>query len=121
MITEVRGSSHRIRGRIRAPLTVVTMLVTLVFVPAGAAVADPPEPGNASCMGYEASAVSPPGSSDEAPGGMPNVLADVDAFFVAPNGEFKNRGQVIRLFTQLDADSHEACDQALFEAVFGDG
>lgn len=97
----------------------IGLLVAAGAVQVPAAVADPPEPGNASCLGYEASAVSPPGASTEAPGGMRNVLADLDAFFIDPNGDFSNRGQVIRFFTQLPADSHEACDAALVDAVFG--
>ncbi len=108
-----------IRVRIAASLAVLGLLVVVGFAEAGPAFADPPEPGNASCMGYEASAVSPPGTLDEAPGGMPNVLNDIDAFFVAPNGEFRNRGQLISFFTKLDAGSHQACDEALIEAVFG--
>jgi hypothetical protein len=72
-------------------------------------------------MGYEAAAVSPPGTSDEAPGGMPDVLSDLDEFFIDPNGDFKNRGDVISFFTKLGANTHEGCDEALFEAVFGGG
>lgn len=95
------------------------LLLATGAVHAGAAVAAPPEPGRASCMGYEASHVSPPGASQEAPGGMPDVLADLDEFFVHPNGEFRSRGHVISFFTRLPGDSHEACDEALVEAVFG--
>lgn len=78
----------------------------------------PPEPGNASCLGYEASAVSPPGSSGEAPAGMRGILGDIDEFFVG-SGAFQNRGAAISFFAQLPGDSHESCDEALMEAVFG--
>ncbi|MBW3665611.1 MAG: hypothetical protein KY469_21150 [Actinobacteria bacterium] len=117
MTTQGRRTRRRTAGR-RTTVGMLTLAV-LVLAPAGAALAAPPEPGNASCMGYEASAVSPPGTSDEAPGGMPNVLSDIDTFFVDPDGEFHNRGKVIRVFTQLGADSHEACDEALIAAFFG--
>lgn len=114
------ASSGRIHVRLATWTAAVTLLVTAGVIQADTTMATPPEPGNASCMGYEASAVSPPGTSDEAPGGMPGVLADLDEFFVDPDGDgFKNRGQVISFFTKLPADSHEGCDEALIEAVFG--
>lgn len=106
--------------RIAALAAAFGLLAAAGLVNANAAFGEPPEPGNASCMGYEASAVSPPGTSDEAPGGMPELLAGVDAFFVAPNGPLKNRGAVIRLVTKLEADSHEGCDEAI-EALFEGG
>lgn len=114
MLSRASTLSHATRLRIAASAAVLGLVL------AGTAQADPPGPGNASCMGYEASAVSPPGSSQEAPGGMPNVLANVDAFFV-DTGAFKNRGALISFFTKLRAGSHEACDEALLEAVFGGG
>lgn len=117
---DAHSSTSRQRGFGRTAKTAAAVAIfTGVTALGGTAGAEPPEPGRASCMGYEASAVSPPGTSDEAPGGMPNVLADVDEFFVSPNGDFRNRGRVISFFTKLEADSHEACDEALVEAVFG--
>jgi hypothetical protein len=64
---------------------------------------------HASCMGFEASALSPPGSSDEVPGGMPALRA----FFkeVAPGVP---PGQVFySVAAHLHEQSHEACDEAL--------
>jgi hypothetical protein len=120
MFSHESTPSHATRLRIVGSAALLGLLLLAGFIGPGTAQAAPPEPGNASCMGYEASAVSPPGSNEEAPGGMPNVLADVDAFFVE-TGAFKNRGAVISFFTKLGAGSHEPCDEALLEAVFGGG
>ena len=77
----------------------------LVLAPAGAAFA---AGTHASCVGHEVSSVSPPGSSEELPGGVPELLAVIDAEFPgAP------RGQVIRVVASLHEGSHEACDEAL--------
>ena len=67
--------------------------------------------GHASCMGIELSAISPPGSSDEVPGGAPELIAELkeigDAFGLPP-------GRVVSLFiAPLHAGSHEDCDAAL--------
>ena len=97
----------------------IGLLLAAGAVHGTAAVAAPPEPGNASCMGYEAPHVSPPGTSEEAPGGMPNVLNDLDEFFIDPDGDFNNRGQIISFFTKLPADTHEGCDEALVESTIG--
>lgn len=63
----------------------------------------------ASCMGIEASALSPPGSSEEAPGGVPDVKAFLDeaAPGVPPGQAF------FSIAGGLRAGSHEACDEAL--------
>ncbi len=62
--------------------------------------------GPASCMGQEAAGVSPPGSSDEAPGGMPDLVAFIDALPGPPGATYK-------FIASLHEDSHEACDEAL--------
>ena len=65
----------------------------------------------ASCMGIEAAVLSPPGSNDEAPGGLPDVKAFVDA--VAPGvppGE-----AFFSVAGRLHEGSHEACDEAFGE------
>jgi hypothetical protein len=80
---------------------------------AGSALADPPEGGRASCAGYEAADVSPPGS-EEGPFsqfGMPGILAFIDALIA--QGVFGNRGEAIRILSQFHEGSHETCDQAL--------
>jgi len=60
--------------------------------------------GHASCLGIEASNVSPPGSSDEAPGGMAQLVAVTKA---ESGGKL---GPVASAFARVHAGSHEACD-----------
>ena len=90
-------------------------LVAVSMLP-GLALADPPEGGNASCMGYEAAAVSPPGTEagPYSQHGMPGVLAFIDEVVIPLTGA-KNRGQVVSSGpAQLRGPgSHEACDEAL--------
>jgi hypothetical protein len=62
--------------------------------------------GKASCTGIEASSVSPPGSSDEFPGGMPQLVSTVKQ---EAGGKF---GPAVSSFAKLHAGSHEACDAA---------
>jgi hypothetical protein len=62
--------------------------------------------GHASCLGIEASSISPPGSSDELPGGMREL---VDVTKAEAGGK---SGPVAREFAKLHAGSHEACDEA---------
>jgi hypothetical protein len=60
-------------------------------------------------MGIEAAAVSPPGSSTEAPGGVPDIKAFLDQ--VAPGVP---PGQAFfSIAARLHQGSHEACDAAL--------
>jgi hypothetical protein len=63
--------------------------------------------GSASCMGIEASSLSPPGSSDEVPGGMREFRRFIKETVPGPPGV------VSRTFAQLHAGSHEACDEAV--------
>ncbi len=76
----------------------------VAFADAGTASATP-----ASCMGIEAAALSPPGSSDEAPGGVRDIKAFLDV--VAPGVP---PGQAFYSFAaRLHEGSHVACDEAL--------
>ena len=59
---------------------------------------------NASCIGIEAEAISPPGSSDEVPGGMAQLAKIVKGFGGAPGTVFYS------FFAKLHEGSHEACD-----------
>lgn len=81
---------------------------------AAGALADPEEGGPASCLGYEASDVSPPGSEDGTFSqlGMPGILAFIDAI-IASNPLLPTRGAVIAAFAKVRAGSHEACDAAV--------
>jgi hypothetical protein len=69
---------------------------------AGPATAD--AHGNASCIGFEASGISPKGSSEEFPGGMPEVQQWLRANVGRPTGA------VISQVAHQHLGSHEACD-----------
>jgi hypothetical protein len=58
--------------------------------------------GRASCVGIEASSISPPGSSGEFRGGMPQLVATVK--------EGGKLGPAISAFAKEHAGSHELCD-----------
>ena len=60
---------------------------------------------HASCVGIEVSSISPPGSSDEFPGGVPELNGVVRSFGVPP-------GVVYSAVAKLHEGSHEACDAA---------
>jgi hypothetical protein len=65
--------------------------------------------GHASCIGLEASSVSPPGSSDEFPGGMAELQTVVHGL-AAENGI--SSGAIISSVAHLHEGSHAACDEA---------
>jgi len=76
---------------------------------AGANVARADASGHASCLGIEASAISPAGSSDEFPGGMAEVTSFVNDLArqlgIPP-------GAIFASLAKLHEGSHEACDEA---------
>jgi hypothetical protein len=90
---------------------VLTAMVLIVTAPAGAAFADAGSASStrASCMGIEAAALSPPGSSAEAPGGVRDIKAflDQEAPGVPPGKAFYS------IAARLHEGSHQACDEAL--------
>ena len=87
-------------------LLAVAVMMASMMVGAGPASADAGAP--ASCMGHEASNLSPPGSSDELAGGMPAFEAFFrDTFPGTPPGALK------KTIAKLHEGSHEACDQAI--------
>jgi len=92
--------------------TASTALIVSVFIggsiviSAGSAMADAGP--RASCMGHEASNVSPPGSSDEFTGGMRELTLFIQqAFPDVPAGAIRST------IAKLHEGSHEACDEAL--------
>jgi hypothetical protein len=93
---------------------VLTLVAGLAVAPLSTAFADAPDGGHASCMGFEGSAVSPPGSNDEFPDGGKGMVAEFK--FLAELFGFKNAGQLFALFTKLSmvlgVDSHDDCDEA---------
>lgn len=62
----------------------------------------------ASCIGHEAAAISPKGSSEEFPDGMPGLKKFINDTFpgIPP-------GQIYKFIASLHEGSHEACDEAL--------
>lgn len=99
------------RHRSRRPLGGVPMALVLAFALApGAALAASEPNGNASCIGLEQASISPPGSSDEVPGGASQFVGQVkelaDAFGV-------RAGSLFSFIAHLHAGSHAACDAAL--------
>ena len=91
----------------RSLLIVMVLTALFAFAPAVAAFADV-RSTHASCLGFEASALSPPGSNDEAIGGIHDLKLFFDEAFpgVPP-------GQIYRFIASLHEGSHEACDEAI--------
>jgi hypothetical protein len=87
---------------IRTSTAVGLFAATLVLGPAVSAFAD--AHGNASCVGIEASGISPAGSSDEFPGGMPELQRYLRENVGRPTGA------VISAVAHEHLGSHEACD-----------
>jgi hypothetical protein len=78
-------------------------VAALALGSAGYATAD--AGSHASCIGLEASGISPHGSSDEFPGGMPELQAFVkDAFPGVPSGA------IVSATAKVHAGSHAECD-----------
>jgi len=87
----------------------LALAIGTVVAPAAALAADEPN-GAASCMGLEQASISPPGSSDEEPGGARQFVGQVKELGtflgVRPGGLFS-------FIARLHAGSHAACDEAL--------
>lgn len=89
----------------RKVLVLIVVVIALVALPAGVAFAE--SGSQASCVGIESSAISPPGSSDEFPGGRPQLNQALrDGFPDTPTGA------IISQVARIKAGSHEACDEA---------
>ena len=88
---------------------VLALAVSPVAAPSAAFAADQPN-GNASCMGLEQASISPPGSSDEEPGGARQFVAEVKElaaiFGVKP-------GVLFGFIARVHAGSHAECDEVL--------
>jgi hypothetical protein len=88
--------------RYAAATAAIAALALAVGVPVSGADAH----GNASCVGFEASSISPPGSSEEVPGGAPELIAFLKS-------EFGKAGPAVSSVAKLHEGSHEACDEAV--------
>jgi hypothetical protein len=95
-----------IRRQLATVVLAVAMIAVLLLASGQTAFAQAGT--NASCMGHEASAISPPGSSSEFPGGMPGLKKFIDDEFpgIPP-------GAIYSTIAKLHEGSHEACDAAL--------
>jgi hypothetical protein len=103
MITDIRTTARRQLG---VAMVCGALLAGLTLGNAGTAFAA--AAGPASCMGQEASNLSPPGSSDELPAGMRGFSAFFrDNFPGTPPGSF------ISTIAKLHEGSHAGCDEAL--------
>jgi hypothetical protein len=102
---ERRRSTHR-----RSALLAAAGLISgALMFPGLAAGASEPN-GQASCMGLELASISPPGTSEEEPGGAPQFVAEIKEvaeLLGAP------AGGVIAFVASLHAGSHADCDEAL--------
>jgi hypothetical protein len=97
------------RNAIRLCVGAVTVGTIVLAGPVASADVGSAPSTPASCLGIEAAALSPPGSSTEAPGGMPDLREFVRE--VAPGVP---PGQALyRVVAHLHEGSHEACDEAL--------
>ena len=90
------------KKRIVQSALVLVVLTSVVAAPATLAGA---VDRHASCIGHEAAGISPPGSSDEFPGGVPEVHRLLDSLGV-------RQGDVFSSVAKLHEGSHEACDAA---------
>ena len=90
-------------------MSLVSAAITALVPATASADVGSAETTPASCMGIEAAAPSPPGSSEEAPGGVPDIKAFVDeaAPGVPPGLAFFSVAGGTRV------GSHEACDEVL--------
>ena len=101
---------ERRRSTRRLSLVIVTGLaIGALTFPGVAAAASEPD-GEASCMGLELASISPPGTSDEEPGGAPQFVGEIKefaAFLGLP------AGGLFSWVASLHAGSHADCDEAL--------
>ena len=87
----------------------LALALTSVIAPGIALAADEPN-GNASCVGLEQASISPPGSSDEEPGGSKQFVGEVKELAAFLGVE---PGALLSFIARLHAGGHEACDAAL--------
>lgn len=89
--------------------SVLTVAVVAGLQVAGGQAAWASASGQAGCLGLESSSISPPGSSDEFPGGraeLSHVVKDLAGQFgITP-------GAIVSPVAHLHEGSHAACDEA---------
>jgi hypothetical protein len=102
------GISNRRRRRRLATAIGVGALAATLLVP-NIALAGQPS-GQASCMGIELAAISPPGTSDEEPGGAPQFVAEIKSF---ADSLGVPGGALFAFVASLHEGGHDQCDEAL--------
>ena len=90
-------------------IAAVVLTIASVATPSVAAAASEPN-GNASCMGIELASISPPGSSEEEPGGADQFTGEVKGLAAALG---LRPGALFSFIAHLHAGSHAACDELL--------
>jgi hypothetical protein len=92
-------------------LVAASAIVAATLLAPGSVMAREPN-GAATCVGIEMASVSPPGTSDEEPGGAPQFIGEVKeiAGFLG-----LRPGQLVAFIASLHAGSHAECDEALEE------
>jgi ABC-type phosphate/phosphonate transport system substrate-binding protein len=85
-------------------ISIGALIVGAVLAVGSAGPASADANGNASCIGFEASGISPTGSSDEFPGGMAQLQAFLRDNVGVPTGA------IVSAVAQEHLGSHEACD-----------
>jgi hypothetical protein len=97
-------NTQRIMGN-----TVVTVALVAGLQVAGTQAAWADASGQASCVGLESSSVTPPGTSDEFPGGRAQLSHVINGLA----GELGvSPGAIVSSVARLHEGSHEACDEA---------
>ena len=88
-----------------AALVVATLCGAVFAATAGA----DPSNSKASCIGFEASSIAPPGSSTEFPGGVKELVGVVQGLAAEAGIP---PGAIASSVAKLHEGSHEACDEA---------
>src|SRR5919108_2437611 len=96
---------NRIGNRSKAGLVALAAALLIAFALGPTQTAFAAAAGPASCMGHEASNLSPPGSSEELPAGMRGFNA-----FFRENFPDTPSGSFISTIAKLQEGSHAACD-----------
>ena len=101
-----RSKNHGIQETGRPGLQMAFLILfALALVSSPVVVAKGPNT-HSSCMGQEAAGISPPGSSDEVPSGMPGLISFIKVSSPAP-------GAIVSYIASLHEGSHDACDDVL--------
>ena len=109
MLSAKNNVKMYLRGRLISGIVAISFFLSFTLALASTVFAD--ASANASCMGIEASEISPPGSNNEFLGGVPEfgefIKLLADAFGLPP-------GALISTIAKLHLGSHELCYLGLY-------